>query len=158
MRRLSIAALVFAAFALCGFRGEAVLSSFSDASALQYPLDVSCLLSMQKVADPTGTLAEKLAHSCNDFSVASETEMKAVARACKLSHDFEGWAYRFSSSACVRSTAYAVCHVQDAKNPNEIVDTYYYLGTEPTSVPEIDKELVRKSCQKMVGTLEVILR
>jgi len=158
VRNLSFLGVLLIAVSSCGFREHSAALSVVAEAAVQYPAEVSCLLSMQKVADPTGTSAEKLAHSCNDFAVSSDAEMRYVVGGCKLSHDFEGWAYKVNGSKCDRSSTYAICRVQDLKKPTDTIDTYYYLGTEPSSKPEVDKELVQASCKKMAGSLEVLAK
>jgi hypothetical protein len=156
MRKLSIVGLSLAVCSSCRLQKQETASKVLDAPVVAYPSEVSCLLSMQKVANPTGAVVvEKLAHSCNEFTVSNDSEMKIVTRSCLLSHRFEGWTYKINFSACDRIRAYAVCRVQDTLKPSETVDTYYYLGTEPPSKPVTERERVQAGCKEMGGALEI---
>ena len=134
----------------------ATASGTGYANAPQFPLDVACLLSMEKSATSKPPPIESQPRSCNDFVVTNARELRLVEGACKFSNSYKGWSYKIVYGPCDTATAFAVCHVPDAKNPTIVVDTFYYTSSQNPSSYTTEAQLFEEDCKVMAGEFELL--
>ncbi|NBO39166.1 hypothetical protein EBU99_11350 [bacterium] len=131
-------------------RGQTIEQS--SMANLGEPTTVSCLLTMMKAKANDPHAIERMAHTCNDFTVANTTEYDLVVAGCRLSHVLQGWAYRIENEGCNQNRAYARCRVMVDPSHSDSVDTYYYLGANSSSKKNAgDEELFRTNCNTLGG-------
>jgi hypothetical protein len=144
-------AVVLLAVGFCSAFTSVEASFKNENEPRKYPTAVSCYLTMSK-ADSNDTDAfNRLPYSCNDFFVQNADEYKFVEVGCRFAQVLQGAAFKVENAACHASRAYATCRVFLDSQPNEPIDTYYFLGKDSGTRRDAQEEQFRRSCDTLGG-------
>lgn len=151
LRSFAPPGVVFFAGGFCSaFTGVGALLKTTN-EPRKYPTIVSCHLTMKKADSNDPDAFNRLPHSCNDFSVQNADEYNFVEVGCRFAQVLQGTAFKVENAACRASRAFATCRVFLDNQPNEPIDTYYFLGTDSGTSRDDQEEQFRKSCNTLGG-------